>query len=76
MENKGNSIPSNGSHVGTVLECAKDKSVFPDGVLNIVHGTNDTANAICDDEDIRAVSFFGSNTISNLQYSTIPFDSY
>uniref|UniRef100_A0A1J3K802 methylmalonate-semialdehyde dehydrogenase (CoA acylating) n=1 Tax=Noccaea caerulescens TaxID=107243 RepID=A0A1J3K802_NOCCA len=35
---------------------------LPNGVLNIVHGTNDTVNAICDDEDIRAVSFVGSNT--------------
>ncbi|CAA7038122.1 unnamed protein product [Microthlaspi erraticum] len=35
---------------------------LPDGVLNIVHGTNDTVNAICDHEDIRAVSFVGSNT--------------
>ncbi|KAH9608118.1 hypothetical protein KSS87_021792 [Heliosperma pusillum] len=34
---------------------------LPDGVLNIVHGTNDTVNAICDDDDIRAVSFVGSN---------------
>ncbi|KAK9690579.1 hypothetical protein RND81_09G138800 [Saponaria officinalis] len=34
---------------------------LPDGVLNIVHGTNDTVNAICDDEAIRAVSFVGSN---------------
>ncbi|XP_062082674.1 methylmalonate-semialdehyde dehydrogenase [acylating], mitochondrial [Humulus lupulus] len=35
---------------------------LPKGVLNVVHGTNDTVNAICDDEDIRAVSFVGSNT--------------
>lgn len=35
---------------------------LPNGVLNIVHGTNDTVNAICDDDDIRAVSFVGSNT--------------
>ncbi|XAR53006.1 Methylmalonate-semialdehyde dehydrogenase (acylating) [Bertholletia excelsa] len=34
---------------------------LPDGVLNIVHGTNDTVNAICDDDDIRAISFVGSN---------------
>lgn len=34
---------------------------LPNGVLNIVHGTNDTVNAICDDDDIRAVSFVGSN---------------
>ncbi|KAG2703954.1 hypothetical protein I3843_06G151900 [Carya illinoinensis] len=35
---------------------------LPKGVLNIVHGTNDIVNAICDDDDIRAVSFVGSNT--------------
>ncbi|CAL1370396.1 unnamed protein product [Linum trigynum] len=34
---------------------------LPDGVLNIVHGTNDIVNAICDEEDIKAVSFVGSN---------------
>ncbi|XP_039038030.1 methylmalonate-semialdehyde dehydrogenase [acylating], mitochondrial-like [Hibiscus syriacus] len=35
---------------------------LPHGVLNIVHGTNDIVNAICDDENIRAISFVGSNT--------------
>ncbi|KAG8368584.1 hypothetical protein BUALT_Bualt15G0060700 [Buddleja alternifolia] len=35
---------------------------LPNGVLNIVHGTNDVVNSICDDDDIRAVSFVGSNT--------------
>ncbi|XVE49444.1 hypothetical protein DITRI_Ditri01bG0083000 [Diplodiscus trichospermus] len=35
---------------------------LPHGVLNIVHGTNDIVNAICDDDDIRAISFVGSNT--------------
>ncbi|CAH9081922.1 unnamed protein product [Cuscuta europaea] len=35
---------------------------LPDGVLNIVHGTHDIVNAICDDEDIKAISFVGSNT--------------
>uniref|UniRef100_UPI001CB91541 methylmalonate-semialdehyde dehydrogenase [acylating], mitochondrial n=1 Tax=Erigeron canadensis TaxID=72917 RepID=UPI001CB91541 len=35
---------------------------LPSGVLNIVHGTNDIVNAICDDEDIKAISFVGSNT--------------
>ncbi|KAH9696974.1 methylmalonate-semialdehyde dehydrogenase (acylating) [Citrus sinensis] len=34
---------------------------LPDGVLNIVHGTHDTVNAICDDANIRAISFVGSN---------------
>ncbi|KAK5770484.1 hypothetical protein PVK06_046634 [Gossypium arboreum] len=35
---------------------------LPHGVLNIVHGTNDIVNAICYDDDIRAMSFVGSNT--------------
>lgn len=99
---------------------------LPDGVLNIIHGTNvclhipiffnirllhtfsnnlirqqlanqrnimcystcsnslhlfysflqDTVNAICDNEDIRAVSFVGSNTVSNLLYIDYPSVSY
>ncbi|KAK3022741.1 hypothetical protein RJ639_045606, partial [Escallonia herrerae] len=35
---------------------------LPDGVLNIVHGTNDIVNHICDDDDIKAISLVGSNT--------------
>ncbi|KAH8519897.1 hypothetical protein H0E87_001370 [Populus deltoides] len=42
---------------------------LPDGVLNIVHGTNDVVNAICDDDDIRAISFVGSNTAGMHIYS-------
>ncbi|GKA27224.1 methylmalonate-semialdehyde dehydrogenase [acylating], mitochondrial [Tanacetum coccineum] len=40
---------------------------LPSGVLNIVHGTHDIVNAICDDEDIKAISFVGSNTVGNFQ---------
>ncbi|KAK6916202.1 Aldehyde dehydrogenase domain [Dillenia turbinata] len=35
---------------------------LPNGVLNIIHGTHDIVNAICDDDDIKAVSFVGSYT--------------
>ncbi|KAG5548425.1 hypothetical protein RHGRI_013946 [Rhododendron griersonianum] len=35
---------------------------LPKGVLNIVHGTHDIMNSICDDDDIKAVSFVGSDT--------------
>ncbi|KAJ6948713.1 hypothetical protein NC651_002892 [Populus alba x Populus x berolinensis] len=42
---------------------------LPDGVLNIVHGTNDVVNGICDDDDIRAISFVGSNTAGMHIYS-------
>ncbi|XP_062176883.1 methylmalonate-semialdehyde dehydrogenase [acylating], mitochondrial [Alnus glutinosa] len=42
---------------------------LPNGVLNIVHGTNDVVNSICDDDNIRAVSFVGSNTAGMHIYS-------
>ncbi|XP_021862462.1 methylmalonate-semialdehyde dehydrogenase [acylating], mitochondrial [Spinacia oleracea] len=42
---------------------------LPDGVLNIVHGTNDIVNAICDDDEIRAISFVGSNNAGMHIYS-------
>jgi malonate-semialdehyde dehydrogenase (acetylating)/methylmalonate-semialdehyde dehydrogenase len=31
------------------------------GVLNVVHGTHGVVNHICDDPNIKAVSFVGSN---------------
>ncbi|XP_051142888.1 methylmalonate-semialdehyde dehydrogenase [acylating], mitochondrial-like isoform X2 [Andrographis paniculata] len=34
---------------------------LPNGVLNVIHGTNDAIDAICDDEDIKAVSYVGSD---------------
>lgn len=33
----------------------------PPGVLNVVHGSKDCVNYICDDPSIRAISFVGSN---------------
>ncbi|XP_027365464.1 methylmalonate-semialdehyde dehydrogenase [acylating], mitochondrial-like [Abrus precatorius] len=42
---------------------------LPNGVLNIVHGTNDIVNSICDDDDIKAVSFVGSNTVGDSVYA-------
>lgn len=34
---------------------------LPPGVLNIVHGSVDTVNAICDHPDIKAISFVGGD---------------
>ncbi|XWS63068.1 hypothetical protein CRYUN_Cryun06bG0064900 [Craigia yunnanensis] len=42
---------------------------LPNGVLSIVHGTNEIINAICDDDDIKAISFVGSNTAGSYVYS-------
>jgi len=36
---------------------------LPDGVLNIIHGGKESVDFICDDTDIRAVSFVGSNAV-------------
>jgi len=34
---------------------------FPKGVVNIIHGSRDAVNFCCDDPNIRAISFVGSN---------------
>lgn len=34
---------------------------LPNGVLNVIQGTNDVIDAICDDEEIKAVSYIGSD---------------
>ena len=42
-----------------LVELAEEAGV-PKGVLNVVHGSVDTVNNICDHPDIRAISFVGS----------------
>ena len=37
-------------------------------MLNIVHGTHDTVNRICDHPDIKAISFVGSNAAGKYIY--------
>jgi malonate-semialdehyde dehydrogenase (acetylating) / methylmalonate-semialdehyde dehydrogenase len=34
---------------------------LPAGVINVVHGTVNTVNSICDHKDIRAISFVGGD---------------
>lgn len=43
-----------------IVELA-EQAGLPPGVLNIVHGTHDTVNRICDDPRIKAISFVGSD---------------
>eukprot|EP00056_Hartaetosiga_gracilis_P021407 m.23981 g.23981 ORF g.23981 m.23981 type:complete len:520 (-) comp9059_c0_seq1:168-1727(-) len=43
-----------------LAELAKEAGV-PAGVLNIVHGAVDTVNHMCDDPNIKALSFVGSD---------------
>jgi acyl-CoA reductase-like NAD-dependent aldehyde dehydrogenase len=34
----------------------------PDGVVNVIHGTHEAVNFICDHPDIKAISFIGSDS--------------
>ncbi|KAA8531456.1 hypothetical protein F0562_006191 [Nyssa sinensis] len=45
-----------------ILTALATEAGLPDGVLNVVHGTNEIVNHICDEDDIKAISFVGSNT--------------
>lgn len=45
-----------------ILAALAREAGLPNGVLNIVHGTHDVINYVCDDDDIKAVSLVGSNT--------------
>src|SRR5690606_32271871 len=41
---------------------------LPPGVLNVVHGGPDVANALCDHPDIKSVSFIGSTRVGTENY--------
>jgi len=41
---------------------------LPDGVLQVVHGGQETVEAICDHPDIAAVSFVGSTRVAQIVY--------
>lgn len=41
----------------------------PAGVVNVVHGTHDTVNFICDNPDIKAVSFVGGDAAGKHIYN-------
>ncbi|RIA98716.1 Aldehyde/histidinol dehydrogenase [Glomus cerebriforme] len=48
-----------------VVALLKEAGV-PDGVVNLVNGTVDAVNAICDHPDIKAVTFVGTSHVANL----------
>ncbi|MDP3137224.1 MAG: CoA-acylating methylmalonate-semialdehyde dehydrogenase, partial [Burkholderiaceae bacterium] len=41
---------------------------IPPGVLNVIHGGEDSVNAICDHPDIKAISFVGSTRVGTHVY--------
>ncbi len=50
-----------------LVEMAKEAGL-PDGVVNVIHGQRDTVNFICDNPDIRAISFVGSDQAGKYIY--------
>ncbi|HKJ01320.1 MAG TPA: aldehyde dehydrogenase family protein, partial [Longimicrobiales bacterium] len=50
-----------------VVELAAQAGL-PPGVLNVVHGGQDTVEALCDHPDIRGVSFVGSSHVAEIVY--------
>lgn len=40
----------------------------PPGVVNVIHGTHNSVNFICDHKDIKAISFVGSDTAGKYIY--------
>lgn len=43
---------------------------LPEGVLNIVHGAHEVVNGILENEDVKAVSFVGSQPVAEYIYKT------
>ncbi len=43
---------------------------LPDGVLNIVHGAHDVVNGMLEHEDVKAISFVGSQPVAEYVYKT------
>lgn len=55
--------------VNRLAELFKEAGL-PDGVLNIVHGAHDVVNGILHNEDVKAVSFVGSQPVAEYIYKT------
>lgn len=50
-----------------LMEMLKDAGA-PKGVVNVIHGTHDSVNFICDNPDIKAISFVGSDQAGKYIY--------
>src|SRR3954466_7325116 len=52
---------------GRIAELLREAGL-PDGVLNIVHGGQETVEAICDNPGIEGISFVGSTKVAKIVY--------
>src|SRR3954454_23314833 len=52
---------------GRIAELLREAGL-PDGVFNVVHGGQETVEAICDHPDIEGISFVGSTRVAKIVY--------
>jgi malonate-semialdehyde dehydrogenase (acetylating)/methylmalonate-semialdehyde dehydrogenase len=52
---------------GRIAELLREAGL-PEGVLNVVHGGQETVEAICDHPDIEGISFVGSTRVAKIVY--------
>ena len=52
---------------GRVAELLREAGL-PEGVLNVVHGGQETVEAICDHPDIEGITFVGSTRVAKIVY--------
>jgi len=52
---------------GRIAELLRDAGL-PDGVFNVVHGGQETVEAICDHPDIEGITFVGSTRVAKIVY--------
>jgi malonate-semialdehyde dehydrogenase (acetylating)/methylmalonate-semialdehyde dehydrogenase len=52
-----------------ILARLAQEAGIPDGVLNVVHGGKPTVDFICDDKNIKAISFVGADTAGKYIYA-------
>lgn len=45
-----------------------EEAGLPKGVFNVVHGAHDVVNGICENENVKAVSFVGSKPVGSYVY--------
>jgi len=57
-------VPISANRIAELLK----EAGLPQGVFNVVHGSRDTVEAICDHPDIAAVSFVGSTRVAKIVY--------
>ena len=57
-------VPLSANRIADLLK----EAGLPDGVFNVIHGTKDVVEAICDHPGIEAVSFVGSTKVAKIVY--------